>query len=239
MLGKHQQLADCKVHRLVQGDRCFISCTSCYRLGLFFLSLSFLHLSLFSSLERRRRKFPDMLLISSHTVDQMVKNARAAAQFMDCVAGEGVFLRNDFQLDHLFLKSKHESMNKVVPDKLQKVPARKCFKTQCIWRTSPAHPALPHLKGTNSREVILHILILSFLWTRNLGKLYLWLFIVFLLCALTWPALKVFSISSLSLRNAESKLLFSFPLLNIANLWRDLRNKPVLHLHGYRSPGVM
>lgn len=160
MLGKHQQLVDCKVHRLVQGGRCFISCTSCYRLGLFFLSLSFLPLSLFSSLERRRRKFPDMLLISSHTVDQMVKNARAAAQFMDCVAGEGVFLRNDFQLDHLFLKSKHESMNKVVPDKLQKVPARKCFKTQCIWRTSPAHPALPHLKGTNSREVILHILIL-------------------------------------------------------------------------------
>lgn len=185
MLGKHQQLADCKVHRLVQGGRCFISCTSCYRLGLFFLSLSFFPLSLFSSLERRRRKFPDMLLISSHTVDQMVKNARAAARFMDCVAGEGVFLRNDFQLDHLFLKSKHESMNKVVPDKLQKVPARKCFKTQCIWRTSPAHPALPHLKGTNSREVILHILILSFLWTRNLGKLYLWLFIVFLLCALT------------------------------------------------------
>lgn len=61
-----------------------------------------------------------MLLISSHTVDQMVKNARVAAWFMDYVVGEGIFFQNDFQLDHLFLKSKHESMSKVVPAELQK-----------------------------------------------------------------------------------------------------------------------
>lgn len=74
---------------------------------------------------------------------------------------------------------------------------------------------------------------------KELGKVSLWFFILFILCALTWPASKVCSISSLSLRNAENKLLFSFPLLNTANFWRDLRNQPVLHHHGYRSPGVI